>query len=624
MKSKKIIAALLASMMVFSLTACNGSTETTTDTVSEGTVSDAEAEAATDEVAVNPSIDFEDGLMGFMKVCTTKGNGDESVLSVVDYNGSQAVYAENVSGASMYIGVNVSALLGDRVADVRTISVDIGTEYADGSFSASSGFMYAYVGEDLEEVKGDSWSVYLEDENPKTATFEMGDAYFTAGCDNYILISKETDNGATVASMYFDNFTFYDEAGNVIEADSSAEFGSPAGFEATGADLSNLCAVNGAVNFEGFEISGDAWAQNGLDMPQEIIDALVPGSVVEIEYASETGNMWLVMPDAAAGWMRVGVGDIDGSGTTASYMNNSRTIAQVTYEQLASLCGDDVSTWGARMQCESDGAWEVYSVRVGQAAPVYGVGGAVEFEGFATSADAWAQNGFDMPQEIIDALVPGSVVEIDYASESGDLWIVMPDATAGWMRVGVGNADGSGSDDAACYNGKCYVTYEQLAAVCGDDVSTWGARMQCESDTAWEVFGVRVGMASEMQMVNRVMNFEGFATSADAWAQNGFDMPQEVIDALVPGAVVSIQYASESGDLWIVMPDATAGWSRVGVGNADGSGSDDAACANGVCQVTYEQIAAVCGDDVSAWGARMQCESDTAWEVFAVTVGQTE
>ena len=62
MKSKKIIAALLASMMVFSLTACNGSTEATTDTVSEGTVSDAEAEAATDEVAVNPSIDFEDGL----------------------------------------------------------------------------------------------------------------------------------------------------------------------------------------------------------------------------------------------------------------------------------------------------------------------------------------------------------------------------------------------------------------------------------------------------------------------------------------------------------------------------------------------------------------------------------
>ena len=47
-------------------------------------------------------------------------------------------------------------------------------------------------------------------------------------------------------------------------------------------------------------------------MPQEIIDALVPGSVVEINYTSETGNMWLVFPDASNGWTRVGVGDTDG------------------------------------------------------------------------------------------------------------------------------------------------------------------------------------------------------------------------------------------------------------------------------------------------------------------------
>ncbi len=617
MKSKKIIAALLASMMVFSATACGTTEPTASDnTVSGETVSD--ADAATDEVAVNPSIDFEDGLMGFMKVCTTKGNGDESVLSVVDYNGSKAVYAENVSGASMYIGVNVSALLGDRVADVRTISVDIGTEYADGSFSASSGFMYAYVGEKLEEVKGDSWSVYLENENPKTATFEMGDAYFTAGCDNYILISKETDNGATAASMYFDNLTFYDEAGNVIEADSSVDFGSPAGFESSGMDMSNLCALTNVVTFEGFETSGDGWAQNGFEMPQEILDALVPGSVVQIEFASESGDLWIVMPDAKQ-WYRVGVGNADGSGIADAYINNSGNVAQITYEMIAEICGDDVSTWGARMQCESDTPWEVFSVSVGQQAPVYALGGAVTFEGFETSADGWAQDGFEMPQEIIDALVPGSVVEISYASESGDLWIVMPDAEQ-WYRVGVGNADGSGIADAVCYNGKCYVTYEMIAEICGDDVSTWGARMQCESDTPWEVYGVRVGTALEMEMVSNTVAFEGFETSGDGWAQNGFDMPQEIIDALVPGAVVTIEYASESGDLWIVMPDAEQ-WYRVGVGNADGSGIADAACANGFCQITYEMIAEICGDDVSTWGARMQCESDTPWEVFSVTVG---
>ena len=40
--------------------------------------------------------------------------------------------------------------------------------------------------------------------------------------------------------------------------------------------------------------------------------------------------------------------------------------AQITYEQIAAVCGDDVSTWGAKMQFESDGAWKVYAVTVGQ------------------------------------------------------------------------------------------------------------------------------------------------------------------------------------------------------------------------------------------------------------------
>mgnify|MGYP003198854634 CR=1 FL=1 len=107
----------------------------------------------------------------------------------------------------------------------------------------------------------------------------------------------------------------------------------------------------------------------------------------------------------------------------------------------------------------------------------------MKFEGFETSADAWTQNGFDMPQEIIDALVPGAVVTIRYSSDTGNVWIVMPDAANGWMRVGQ-----AGTEDPALCNG----TYEQLAALCGEDVSTWGARMQCESDSAWEVYGVWV------------------------------------------------------------------------------------------------------------------------------------
>ena len=43
-----------------------------------------------------------------------------------------------------------------------------------------------------------------------------------------------------------------------------------------------------------------------------------------------------------------------------------------------------------------------------------------------------------------------------------------------------------------------------------------------------------------------------------------------------------------------VVPGIDVGWSRVGQGNADGSGSDSAVFNGSVCQVTYEQIAAVC------------------------------
>ena len=193
----------------------------------------------------------------------------------------------------------------------------------------------------------------------------------------------------------------------------------------------------------------------------------------------------------------------------------------------------------------------------------------------------------------------------------------MNEAQAGWMRVGQPGGEGT---PAVMDGSKSYVTYEQLAALCGDDVSTWGSTMQCESSGAWEVYSVRVGTASTFKMNNNQVNFEGFATSAGEWAQEGFDMPQEIIDALVPGSVVNISYTSEDGTMWIVMPDAAAGWMRVGQPGGEGTPG----AANGsVCQITYEQIAALCGEDKSTWGARMQCEASSAWEVYSVTVGQT-
>lgn len=613
MKNKKCLVCILVGTMVISMAGCKNDAKPTDNEVTNVVTEAAtpSPEPATPEVVVKEvSINFEDGNTGFVALYTQSADADNSELSIVDYEGSKALQVKNVDGKVPYVAFDASSLLGAEVAKVATIEATIGTSYENGNFSASSGNIITWTGAKLEETKYD-WSVYLESKNPNTAIAKLkAGKEFVADASNIFMLTLKTDNGVTEgngnATMYIDNIRFLDASGNLIVADSSAQFVAPAGFESSGKDLSNLAAVTNAVNFEGFACTGDAWAQNGFDIPQAIIDALVPGSVIEIEYSSDSGDMWLVIPDATAGWMRVG----DGTNSKA-YINNSKNIAQITYEQIAQFCGEDKSTWGARLQCEASGAWEVYSVKVGMKAPVYTLSNPVEFTGFACKGDAWAQNGFDIPQEIIDALVPGSVIEVNYTSESGKMWLVIPDAAAGWMRVGDGT-----NGSAVSYNGKSYITYEQIAGFCGEDKSTWGARLQCESDTAWEVYGVRVGTAATMSMVSNNVDFAGFACTGDGWAQNGFEMPQEIIDALVPGSVISVKYTSESGKMWLVLPGAEAGWMRVGDGT-----NGQAANLDGICQVTYEQIAAFCGDDKSKWGTMLQCESDTAWEVYSVNVG---
>ena len=607
----------MAGTMAVSLTACSNNANSDTTTAPSTTEAVTTTEAATEQTTTEPSatsnasIDFEDGQMGFVEVYSAPANAADVELNVVDFGGSKALEVKNLTGKVPFVGIDVSSLCGADTAKIASVSMKLGVSYEDGSFSACAGKITTWTGEDLVQT-GYDWSVYMESKNPKVATVDVSGVPFVADAKNIMVLSLETDNGIDAghgnATLYVDDITFYDASGNVLTADQSVAFAAPAGYSDSGRDSSNLFAVKNAVEFEGFQTSADAGAQAGFTMPQEILDALVPGSVVEIEYKSETGNMWLVMNEAQAGWMRVGQAGTD----DPAYQNNSHNIAQVTYEQLAALCTDDVSTWGSTMQCESDGAWEVFSVKVGQQAKNIAVVNGVDFAGFATKAGAWSQDGFDMPQEIIDALVPGAVVEVTYSSETGNMWLVMPDSTAGWMRVGQAGTE----DPALCDGQKCYVTYEQIAALCGDDVSTWGARMQCEADGEWEVYSVKVGTAAEFAPVNKLVAFEGFETSGDAWAQAGFTMPQEILDALVPGAVVTIQYSSETGNIWIVMNEAQAGWMRVGQ-----AGTEDPALCNGTyAQITYEQLAALCTDDVSTWGSTMQCEADGAWEVYGVWV----
>ncbi len=575
MKTNKLLALVLAVVMVLSLIP---------------------AAVAESEV----SLDFEDGNAGFVAVYDGMANSAAAAVEVVDYNGSKALKVTNADGKVPYVAFDVVSLLGDKAADVASVEMSMGIENPDGKFFACSGEMKLFVDGELSKIAR-SWSVYMEKKNPKVASFTMDGESFSAESAPVMVVSLTVDNGiakgAAPAVLYIDDVRFLDAEGNVIAADSTVSFNAPEGFGG-GADMSNLQYLGAdAVELEGMAgKAAGAWAQDGVEMTEEFLAALVPGAVIEISYSSESGDMWIVLPDAAAGWTRIE--------QQTSVTNLSHSTAQITFEQIAAVLGEDVSAWGARLQCEASGAWEVYGVKVGQPTGLKNLANKVSIDGFAKSGAAWAQDGIELTEEQWAMMKPGAVIEINYSSASGDMWIVLPDAAAGWTRIE--------QQTAPCNGSVCQISFEQIAAVLGEDVSTWGARLQCEASGDWEVYGVSIASTALVPTKGNVA-IDGFAPSGAAWAQDGIELTEEQLAMLVPGSVITIQYESENGDLWIVMPDAAAGWSRIQ--------QQTAACDGSVCQITYEQIAEVCGEDVSAWGARLQCEASGAWTVFAAYIG---
>lgn len=554
--------------------------------------------------ALTDVVDFADGSYAFLGMDTTAGNADASELSVVDYNGGKALRVD-VKAKVPYVALNIEGMLGENYTKLASLSFDVGVELgSDGKFYAASGKVCTVTGADAVKT-GYDWSVYLKSKNPKTAKITLSaDVPLTAGIGEYLMITKEADAfvdsgrfpGEEPRDLYITNLTFYAADGSILPVDTSVEYVAPV----TDADLSNLSVLTGAIELPGMSVEAGAWTQNGVEMTPEFLAALVPGSVVEISYESEDGDIWVVMPWANAGWIRVAQG--------TSTKNNSRTTAQITYEQFADLLGEDTSTWGAMFQCEGSSAWKVYSVKVGMPSAKIALTNVVEFPGFSCEGGAWSQNGFEMPQEILDALLPGTALEIDFESDNGDMWIVLPWSAAGWMRVGQGSA--------AIVGSKCYVTYEQIVELCGEDKAAWGAMLQCEASGNWKVYSVKVGKVNKLVGLTNIVDFAGFSKSGGAWSQDGLEMPAEILSALVPGAVVTISYESDSGDIWLVFPDSAAGWQRVACMSANTDGK--------TAQITFEEIAAVLGEDVTTWGARMQCEASGAWAVYAVTVAQAQ
>lgn len=651
MKKQKFLVLALAMIFSMALAACSSSGSSdavvTATPTPAPTVAPVEPEVVVVTEAPKPvvavstqdaSLNFDDGNFGFAKLYTGHAKSDASTVELIDYNGGKVLAVTKAKPAYYaFVAIDALSALGDKAASVKSLQFDVESKHS-GKFLAMSGDVGFWTDGALDDEILTDWNVFLETSNPKTITVQLGDKQFGESTPAFIIRVK--DDGAIeqsklideLGTCIIDNIRFLDENGNVVAADSTVEFAEYDGLSAEAEDRSNLFALTDVVEFEGFSTSEKAWAQAGYIFPQEVWDALVPGTALEVNFESETGVIWFVFPNATAGWSRVGNGtNNDGAGM---YINASGNTAQLRYEDIVAICGEDKSTWGLDtgvvLQCESSGAWEAFAVRVGKVLDLGTFEQTKEFEGFACSDKAWAQSGFEIPADVLDAIVPGTALEISFESESGLLWAVFPDADAGWTRVGRCDSDSSATDPAVCYNGKCYITYDQLVRALGSDKNTWGKpdsfRLQCESSAPWEVFAVNVGNYSNPPKMRGAKEYEGFATSGKAYGQDGGAVTDEIKKALVPGALIKVAFQSEKNNLWLVLPDADAGWSRVGRCDGDASCTDPAVISDGYCYVTYEQIAAVCGDDIETWGKpdsyRIQFESSGAWEVYSLTIGQ--
>lgn len=224
MKAKRIFAAIVSALMMSSLVACGNENGAPGESANQTAVS---VNAAAMTGYEGASIDFEDGNCAFAKEVSLLKGGDPSELVVEENNGSMALKTINtLDKDTVYIGIDIDSLLGERVSDVAVIQFSVGV--LGDEFHAVSGKLYTYTGEELKETAYGDYAVYLETVNPKVITYEITEP-FVSGANNYFVISKESDTGEVPTELSIDDIGFFDADGNLIEADStvSVSYSSP-------------------------------------------------------------------------------------------------------------------------------------------------------------------------------------------------------------------------------------------------------------------------------------------------------------------------------------------------------------------------------------------------------------
>ena len=283
------------------------------------------------------AITFEDGQMGFIVADTSPADADPVEMAIVDFNGSKALKVVTTEGKNPHIAIDASSLLGEKIGDLRGMTLMIATEREGEKFYAVSGQIYAYSGEGRSKTN-DPWSVYREAKNPNTAKSTLSEGEeMIADAFNFFVLTMETDTGAEAAgpaTLYIDNILFTDADGNVIPADASAGFNAPAGFGE--ADVSNLAPVADEIDL-GAKGTSSGWGQAAaIDSAKNggSFDAawIKENAVVTVYYNSANApelilQSWTDGKPDAAGWAKVAPFTVNESGTAAQFRYDDMVIA---------------------------------------------------------------------------------------------------------------------------------------------------------------------------------------------------------------------------------------------------------------------------------------------------------
>ncbi len=457
--------------------------------------------------------DFEDGNYGYIMMDTALSTYDNSELSIVDFNGNKWIKIDTQGGVPR-VGIDVASLAGDQIENVRSIELKLMTEYEDGSFHSTSGFLYVGVLQDdaAAQVAGE-WSVYVKKGNPKVVSYELAEnESMVSGMKNIAILTLETDTGLEGdtplnADMYIDNIILRDADGNAIPVDTTVSFDRPNGFGSL--DWSNnvkkpigeteLVELAGTTGTSWWPVTGITFDPSVTDYTYYDPALFAPGTVITIYYEMEysdwqrmglTFQHWTAVNDVATeavDWP-VGTGmngcvDWDGANGRIYLMDNntsineSMNIAQFYVDDIIGALGAD---WAKDVQFfgvnDQGMEVEIKKVTIGKAAaasteiimtPSADSTGSSSGWGQASKYGTLKNDGgtFDIAN-----LVPGSVIVVNYTASNVDAEQVAPlelifqswSGGEGWAKV----SPSSFTETEATF------TYEDIIAVYGSDFTT--------------------------------------------------------------------------------------------------------------------------------------------------------